>query len=353
MQPAQIRNAVKEVYELCLASSHPASEVISSYIRNRRYIGSKDRKALTEMVWRFLRFKAHTDWYLQTGKTLDDLLDMPFQDEEKMPDWVKLECPQWLLPHIPDAQNELKAMQEPAPTILRANGNRKEIIQKLAQEGITAQPTKQSPFGLILDKRYHLNTSKAYQEGLIEVQDEGSQLIALETEIAPHQTVFDMCAGAGGKSLIFAQMMNNTGHITAFDVSARSLMELAKRAHRAHATQIEPSLTFPTEPFDVVVIDTPCSGTGTMRRAPDAKWKLTQEHFEKLLKTQAELLEKAVPLVKNKLCYMTCSLTTDENEMQVEAFLSKHPDFKLIRQKRFSPYLTQTDGFFVAIMVKN
>ena len=352
MQPEQIKKAAEELWYLCLQSPHPASEVISGYTRSRRYIGSKDRKKLTEYVWKMLRFKAHIEFYMERGKTFQELLDIEIQDCNDMPDWVRLECPEWLLKKIPDAENELKAMLTNAPTILRANGNRNEIIKKLAQEGIIGSPTPLSPYGIKLDKRYNLNLSETYKKGLVEVQDEGSQLIALETQVCPEQSLFDMCAGAGGKSLFFAQMMKNKGSIIAYDISSRSLIELEKRAQRAHANIIHTTLDFPKELFDVVVIDAPCSGTGTCRRMPDAKWKITQTQFQNLIKTQAELLEKGAPLTQEKLCYMTCSLTNDENEAQIQNFLKKHSDFILLSQKRFSPFQSNTDGFYVAIMKK-
>lgn len=353
MQPEQIKKAAEELWQLCFQSPHPASEIISAYTRSRRYIGSKDRQKLTNYVWKMLRFKAHVDFYIQQGVLFQNLLDQELIDSPDMPEWVRLECPSWLLDKIPDAEKELKAMQTPAPTILRANGNRAEIIRRLAQEGITGTPTKYSPFGIQLDKRYNLNIAKAYRNGWVEVQDEGSQLIALETRISPGQSVFDMCAGAGGKSLIFAQMMQNKGSITAYDISARSLIELEKRAARACTDIIHPTLDFPTEPFDVVVIDAPCSGSGTWRRAPDAKWKLLPARFDLLIKTQAELLRKGAPLATQKLCYMTCSLTQDENEDQIETFLKEHREWQCIFQKRLSPYRTETDGFFIAVMEKN
>ena len=147
MQPEQIKKAAEELWQLCFQSPHPASEIISAYTRSRRYIGSKDRQKLTNYVWKMLRFKAHVDFYIQQGVLFQNLLDQELIDSPDMPEWVRLECPSWLLDKIPDAEKELKAMQTPAPTILRANGNRAEIIRRLAQEGITGTPTKYSPFG--------------------------------------------------------------------------------------------------------------------------------------------------------------------------------------------------------------
>ncbi len=352
MHPEQIKNAAVELLELIEQSPHPASEIISSYTRSRRYIGSKDRKALTDMVWKALRYHAHLTWQTKDYAQQIALLETAQQDLPDMPDWVRLECPEWVLPHIPIADKELPALIEAAPIILRANGNRTDIQKRLAAEGIETTPTEKSPYGLILSKRQNLNVSETFKQGLVEVQDEGSQLIAIETNVQPDESVLDMCAGAGGKSLILSQIMKNTGRIVAHDVSFLSLKELGRRANRAHATNIEIATRLPDEVFDTVVVDAPCSGTGTWRRCPDAKWKLTPEHFQNIQKTQATILDQAVERTRRKLCYMTCSLTTAENEHQTQAFLKRHPSFQLLTEKRFSPYRTQTDGFYIAVFQK-
>lgn len=352
MHPEQIKNAAVELLNQIHQSPHPAHEVISAYTRSRRYIGSKDRRALTDMVWKALRYHAHLSWQSQKIEAQIALLETADVDLPGMPDWVRWECPEWLLPHIPQPDKELPALIAPAPIVLRANGNRSDVQRRLADEGIETTLTSKSPYGLILQKRQNLNVSETFKQGLVEVQDEGSQLIALETEIQPEEQVLDMCAGAGGKSLILSQMMQNTGWIVAHDISFLSLKELGRRANRAHATNIEIAPNLPDALFDTVVVDAPCSGTGTWRRCPDAKWKLTPEHFQNIQKTQATLLDQAAKRTKNKLCYMTCSLTQDENENQTAAFLKHHPAFRLVKEKRFSPYRTQTDGFYVAVFQK-
>ena len=353
MHPEQIKNAAVELLKEIQQTSRPASEVISAYTRTRRYIGSKDRKALTNMVWKALRYHAHLSWRSQSIEEQISLLDTAEQDFSDMPDWVRLECPEWLLNHIPEPQKELPALILTAPIILRANGNREEIQKQLSSEGIETTHTTLSPYGLILSKRQNLSTSETFKKGFVEVQDEGSQLIALETEVLPGENILDMCAGAGGKSLILSQMMKNMGRITAYDISFLSLKELAKRATRAHATNIEIATQLPSDLFDTVIVDAPCSGTGTWRRCPDAKWKLTQEQFQNIQKTQSSILDKAAQRTRNKLCYMTCSITLDENEYQTKSFLERHPNFRLLKEKRFSPYQTQTDGFYIAVFIKD
>ena len=203
----------------------------------------------------------------------------------------------------------------------------------------------------------NLSMTQAWKEGLIEIQDEGAQLVALDIGVRPNNTVFDFCAGAGGKSLIFAQMMKNKGLIWAYDITAKKLFELVKRAKRAHIDiiQIQPQLPPPTTQFDYVVVDAPCSGCGTWRRNPHMRWHLTEKQLMHIVKSQMEILNRAEVYVKEGgyLAYITCSLTLDENENQVEQFLSTHPNYQVVRQKRYSPYRTGTDGFFLCLMQRS
>lgn len=318
MQQSQIDLAIQELLDLIDRTNRPANEVINSYTRSRRYIGSKDRCAITDGVWRILR-------------------DRP------IPDWI-----QKLIP-----ESELQAMKEPAQTILRANGDRLKIQKELLSEGIETDLTPLSPWGLILKKRVNLAGIKAYQSGQVEVQDEGSQLLALSTKVRPNETVLDYCAGAGGKSLALAQMMQNKGQIVAHDISAMSLKKLQVRAKRAGRTIIQTTQK-PKGLFDHVVVDAPCSGTGTWRRAPDAPFKLTEKQMKHYVMQQKQILDKAVDFVKPKgyLHYMTCSLMESENQAQMRAFLRRHSDFRLIHHTQFTPAKHHTDGFFLASFQK-
>ena len=322
MQSEQIQKAIDELWTLTQDAKRPASEIINEYTRARRYIGSKDRKSITEGVWARWRQKPY-------------------------PEWLKIK--------IPNFDDEFTAMNtSQAPTILRANGNREKIMASLKGEEIDCAPTDISPLGIVLEKRTNLTTLNTFKKGMIEVQDEGSQLIGLDTGIQPKENVLELCAGAGGKSLLFAQMMKDTGRIVASDISARSLAELEKRAKRANVHIIQTTLQIPNEKFDVVVIDAPCSGTGTYRRAPDNVHKLTKEQFAHLIETQKMLLEKALKYVKSnsRICYMTCSLTQDENENQIKEFLSTHKDWCCVMEKHYTPATTKTDGFYIAVLKK-
>ena len=318
MKPEQIQLAADELLEAIYTTSQPANEVINSYTRARRYIGSKDRKALVNIVW-------------QTIKSCP--------------------TPEWLKEYI--APEELRAMQSEASTILRANGNRLQIQKQLKQQGLETTPTPLSPLGLVLQKRTNLQTIPAYQQGLIEVQDEGSQLVALATQIQKGETVLDYCAGAGGKSLCFAQMMGNKGKIIAHDVSKISLKRLEERAKRAKTTIIHTTF-HPQGAFHHVVVDAPCSGSGTWRRNPDGRLKLTEKQIKALVKKQAAILDKASVFVEPNgfLHYITCSLINVENQDQMRSFLKRHKDFCLKHHQQWTPATTNTDGFFLATFQK-
>jgi len=318
MKPEQIQIAANELLQQINAAPCPANEVINAYTRQRRYIGSKDRHTLTDIVWQTIK---------------------------QMP------TPDWLKNYIP--QKELEAMRGESHTILRVNGNREQVQKQLTTQGIKSTLTPLSPLGLVLKKRTNLNIIPEYKNGLVEVQDEGSQLLALATGIKPNESVLDYCAGAGGKSLCFAQMMQNKGKIVAHDISAISLKELQKRANRAK-TDIITTTQHPVGVFDHVVVDAPCSGSGTWRRNPDGRLKLTPKQLKDLIKKQSEILNHAKQFVKTggKLHYMTCSLIAGENIDQMRAFLRKNTNFRLCHHQQWTPATTNTDGFFLATIQK-
>ena len=354
MRPESIIDAATELLTLLSASDQPAGEIINRYTRERRYIGSKDRRHLTDLVWTCIRHQARLK-YLYPDTPMRDILSGIFNQTLALPtripdapDTVNFEMPDWLLPLIPKV--ELPALLIPAPVVLRAVGNRDTVRQALADEGVETTPTPLSPFGLFLTKRTNIQGTNAYRAGLIEVQDEGSQCLALATGIKPGDTVLDYCAGAGGKSLIFAQMMQNRGQIVAHDISEHSLQELKRRATRAQATCIQVQRPLKPALYTHVVADAPCSGTGTWRRFPDRRWKLTPGQFQTLLQKQADILDKASDFVapNGYLSYMTCSMTEAENGRQAQAFLNRHADFVLVKEQAFTPATTRTDGFYLA-----
>ena len=359
MQQEEIKKAAAFLLEKIFNTNRPANELINSYLRTHRYIGSNDRKQLYSYVWDSIRFNARLEFSYPTHSWKERLEYLETINEiiDEAPNWVNWEVPEWMIKHIPEPEKELPCLLESPPVILRAIEDRTKVQMLLAQENIPTSLTSLSPFGLkVEDGRYNIVASRAYKDGLVEIQDEGAQMIALDINVKPKSSIFDFCAGAGGKSLIFAQIMKNQGEIASYDVSVRSLKELEKRAKRSHISIIKTYYKlFPNyKKFDYVVVDAPCSGTGTWRRCPDARWKITEKQLLNITQRQAEILEKASTYVKDGhfLCYMTCSITKEENEKQIENFLSSHQNFTLKYQKRYSPYRTQTDGFFITIMQK-
>jgi len=303
-------------------------------------------------------------------------------EHPNMPEPVKFEIPDWILPKLralfgPTLSDEMAAMNETAPLDLRVNllkATREEARIALAREGLQAEPTPFSPWGLRLQNRQSITSGKAFQDGLVEIQDEGSQLIALAVGAKPGMRVADYCAGAGGKTLAIAMGMENKGHIVACDVSAPRLDGAIKRLRRAGVHNAEQHLLAPGDKwvkrqsarFDRVLVDAPCTGTGTWRRNPDARTRLSETDLAELTQKQSEILDQAQKLVKpgGKLIYATCSLLNDENEAQLEAFLARTPGFRQVALEepdamrgalslRLSPKAHGTDGFFAAVLARD
>jgi 16S rRNA (cytosine967-C5)-methyltransferase len=259
-------------------------------------------------------------------------------------------------------------------------GSRESAAAALAAEGIGTEPTPLSPWGLRVPERRPVTSTRAFQEGLVEVQDEGSQLIALLTDARPGMRVADYCAGAGGKTLALAAAMGNRGRLTACDVSAPRLEGAVRRLRRAGVDNAERHLLEPGDrwakrragTFDRVLVDAPCTGTGTWRRNPDARTRTGPEDLRELVAKQAAVLDAAAGLVRpagGRLVYATCSLLPEEDEDQVRAFLGRHPGFAPLPLSvawaeaglppppagdgdflATSPARHGTDGFFAAIL---
>jgi 16S rRNA (cytosine967-C5)-methyltransferase len=270
-------------------------------------------------------------------------------------------------------------MGEPAPLDLRVNalkGSRDDARAMLRAEGVESEPTRLSPWGLRVAARQSVTTGQAFQSGAIEIQDEGSQLVAALVDARPEMRVADWCAGAGGKTLALAMTMANRGHIVACDVSAPRLEGAVRRLRRAGVHNVERHLIAAgdkwakrrAESFDRVLVDVPCTGTGTWRRNPDARGRLRESDLAELLGKQVAILDAASRLVRigGRLVYATCSLLAEENEAQVSAFLTRRPEFALVPLAQtwsletpcpcegnylsLTPLRHGTDGFFAAVL---
>jgi 16S rRNA (cytosine967-C5)-methyltransferase len=427
MTPASRIQSVIDLLGEVLKSDAPADGVVSSFFRNRRFIGAKDRKAIASQLWRILRSRAKLIWGLKadhaTARLLViadliyaesknvDALTGPFSgakyepepmtgyerktaekfaatDWSKMPRHVRHELPEWLLERFDRAfgelaDNELNALGQEAGLDLRANtlkSTRDEVLERLSAEELAPMLTPYSPWGLRLPARIAIGAHAGFQEGIMEVQDEASQLCALLVDAQSGMAVLDLCAGAGGKTLAIAATMANKGRLIACDVSVKRLERSKLRLRRAgvhNATlrileEHDKWVGRQAGAFDRVLVDAPCSGTGAWRRNPDARWRLETANLVNLKATQDQVLDQAAPLVKTggRLIYATCSLLPEENTERVTQFLHRHSEFKVLPVPdvwkgllgsdcpvphdflTLTPARHGTDGFFVAILAR-
>ncbi len=421
MTPAARLKATLDLLQEIATTPRPADALVSGYLRARRYIGSHDRADISTRLYAVLRHQARLDWWLQRygldraprgrllawlvlgeklkPETLGEMccggkftpasltdgeraflckIENGSVEHPDMPQAIVAECPSELLGSLrkkfgENFMHEMRAMQEEAPLDLRINPlktTRDEILKILEESRFKAGPCPFSPWGIRIAGRPSLAGLPMLKNGLVEIQDEGSQLVALAVDAKPGEQVVDFCAGAGGKALALAAMMKNKGRIVACDVMAGRLERSRARFRRAGVHTIEVrALKSERDPwikkhkgaFDRVLVDAPCSGTGTWRRNPDARWRELGPGLENLLKMQAGILESASRLVKKggRLVYATCSLLPEENENQIETYLASHPEFKLVPcglekalYLSLSPAGHGTDGFFAAVLEK-
>jgi len=235
-------------------------------------------------------------------------------------------------------------------------------MESLNRQGCEAAATSLSPWGVLAGKRFNVSEIPEFKKGFFEVQDEGSQMIVLAVDPQPGEVLWDACAGGGGKTLFAAALMKNSGRVLASDVRTGKLEELRKRAKRAGAfnifaagiKELEKKKIF-AEGVDKLLIDAPCSGTGTLRRNPDQKWRLTKEIIVQFRENQLKILTDCAPHLKRggTLVYATCSLQPEENENVVDHFLKQHSGFcRAAADRRFFPHRHGTDGVFVAKLLK-
>lgn len=406
MKEASRIQAAIEILEEVLKDTFPADSLLEQYFKSRRYIGAKDRRFIAELVWHVIRHRCQYTEMLHnyvSARLLIALnlikagsdIELLFNGEMYAPDLLAkkeknilkeaslfesfsasalYECPDWLYCKFSD-QNLLAALNKQAPVDVRANlTSREEAQRDLQKEGLFFSFTPYSPIGLRSEERINLKNCMTYQDGKIEVMDEGSQLLAQLCQAKPHHKIIDYCAGAGGKSLAIASLMHNDGVIWAHDINAERLFRIKKRAERLDILNIKPIKDVTDFDYDRFIIDAPCSGSGTWRRAPDAKFRLTPAKLQNICQTQADLLNFGAQHTKigGYLIYMTCSVFAEENEQQIEKFLQQKTNFQLINHQKlwedtldlkffpfdtskwlkFSPLTTLTDGFFFCCLKK-
>ena len=375
MHPKALLDACTALVQLVLKFDHPADAVVSRFFRDNRNLGPRERNTLAETTYAVLRQKLLFEHLARSGsgprerrlailgfhgdrnyiKSALNEQECQWLDstERVRPDELmahhRHNLPDWLVaPLKAQVGNEFEAlassMNEPAGLDLRVNTYKQkrpvalEQLKKFAMEGV---PTPYSPWGIRLQGKPAINKLPAFISGELEVQDEGSQLLAWLLEAKRSEMVADFCAGAGGKTLAIGATMRNTGRLYAFDVSAHRLDALKPRLARSGLSNVHPvaiaherddRIKRLAGKMDRVLVDAPCSGLGTLRRNPDLKWRQTPAGVLELQAKQTAILASASRLVKagGRLVYATCSVLPEENEAVAEAFSTAHPDFELL-----------------------
>ena len=429
MTPAARLSAAIELIDAIEAQRVPAAQALKEWGSAHRFAGSGDRAAIAGLVWDVLRRRASSAWIMESDTARARVLGMlkvergmdadaiaalcdggrfapqPLTDPERAalasrttedaPPPIAGDYPEWLDPYLAqtfgdDRAAEAAAMASRAPLDLRVNtlkGKREKVLRSLAH--LDAKETQWSPIGLRIElgadaRNPGIHAEEDFIKGAVEVQDEGSQLAALLSAAKPGEQVIDLCAGAGGKTLALAAMMGGKGRLIATDRDKRQLAPIHERLSRAgvHNAEVR-APKGDAEPLadikasaDLVLIDAPCSGTGTWRRNPDAKWRIRPGALEIRLKDQVEVLDRASAMLKpgGRIAYITCSVLPPENSEQVRAFVARHPEFSVqppaetasvlwdkaeafaeaaLRSEEgwlMTPRRTGTDGFFVSIL---
>jgi 16S rRNA (cytosine967-C5)-methyltransferase len=417
MHPKALLDACAELVRLTLQFNHPADAVVSRFFRDNRNLGPRERATLSETVFKVLRQKLLFEHMARSGSGAKerrlailgfagprDFVKSALNDTEKK--WLDMcdsiqpadlmsqhihNLPDWLARPLKEQLGDefdalAKSFQEPGTLDLRVNDlneKRSEVHKELSAAGNASEPTPFSPWGLRLQGKPSLAKVKAFERGAVEVQDEGSQLLALLLDAHRGEMVVDFCAGAGGKTLAIGAAMRNTGRLYALDTSAHRLDALKPRLARSQLSNVHPAAIAHERDdrvkrlagkIDRVLVDAPCSGLGTLRRNPDLKWRQKPEGIADVAVLQTAILDSAARLLKSggRLVYATCSVLPQENEDIANAFSAAHPDFvqvpvldELTRLKvanaqtlcsgqflRLWPHRHGTDGFFAAIWVR-
>ena len=415
MHPNALLDLTTELLRAVLRLDAPADGIVSAFFRQHRGLGPRERHALAETTYTVLRQRLLFQHLAQSGSgplerrltalawqgsdtSLRSALTPPEQawlaqvsavDRASLPDKLRHNLPDWLAGPLREQLGDdfwplAASLGEPAPLDLRVNtikAKRDDVRGALAAAGIPAEDTPFSPWGLRLQGKPAVNKLDLYTQGAIEVQDEGSQMLALLTDAKRGEMVVDFCAGAGGKTLALGASMRNTGRLYAFDTSGHRLEALKPRLARSGLSNVHPAqiaherddrIKRLSGKIDRVLIDAPCSGLGTLRRNPDLKWRQSPKSVAELQVKQAAILAGAARLLKpgGRLVYATCSLLAAENEVIAEAFSAERSaDFELLLAQavletarvpraaelvsgpymRLWPHRHHTDGFFAAV----
>jgi 16S rRNA (cytosine967-C5)-methyltransferase len=410
--PPAILGNTEEVLREILRFTAPADVTLSRYFKDHPRLGGRERGAVAEAVYAVLRNKSFFTDFAGSGnapmrrltvlglaeavgaESLGGLTEEETEflarikeiDRKLLSPLLRTNLPQWLHDKLVAQFGEQETMElaavlnTPAPLDLRVNSikaTRDDVAAKLAEAPIIAEPMPYAPLGLRVQKKPALQNLPLFKEGAIEVQDEGSQVLAQLVGARRGEMVVDFCAGAGGKTLALGAIMRNSGRLYAFDVSEKRLAKLKPRMARSGLSNVHPVVIAHERDakvkrlagkIDRVLVDAPCSGLGTLRRNPDVKWRQQPESIAEMQEKQQSILDGASRLVKSggRLVYATCSLLNEENDVVVEQFLATHDDFQLVpmsdvlaeqriplemdKYLKLLPHKHNTDGFFAAVL---
>jgi 16S rRNA (cytosine967-C5)-methyltransferase len=423
MHPKAILDACSELVRLTLKFDHPADAIVSRFFRDHRGLGPRERATLAETVYTVLRKKQLFDHFAPSGSGPKerrlailgfygpgDFLRSALTEQEI--NWLdqcekvnvadlmerhRHNLPEWLVQPLKEQLGAefwplVESFNKGAGLDLRVNAlnaKRADVQKELAQLGIKAVPTPFSPWGLRIAGKPTLNKMESFKRGAFEVQDEGSQLLAMLLDAKRGEMVVDFCAGAGGKTLAIGAAMRSTGRLYAFDTSAHRLDSFKSRQARSGLSNVHPAVIAHERDdrvkrlsgkIDRVLVDAPCTGMGTLRRNPDLKWRQNLQAVEEMTVKQTAILQSAARLLKpgGRLVYATCSVLPQENEAIAQAFSEANPEFAPLeagevlsglkvegaaglcsggesgqRFLRLWPHRHQTDGFFAAVWQKN
>ena len=384
-----VHTALEAIFE----QGHYADKVIERTLKSNPKWGAKDRSFIAETTyemvrwWRLINFLSPSKdpwdlfgtYWLMQGNELPDWEEFARLQPEKIRGKYENITDPGLLESIPEWlqtlgsqelgekwEAEIHALNEEAEVVLRVNTlktTRERLKNLLEADGIRSYLVKGYPDALVLEERQNVFRHPSFKEGLFEVQDASSQLVAAALQVEPGMRVIDACAGAGGKSLHLAALMGNKGKVISMDVEEWKLQQAKLRARRNGVSIFEPKIIEGSktikrlkESADRLLLDVPCSGLGVLRRNPDTKWKLSLESLEKVQKTQQELLQAYPSMLKKggQLVYATCSILPSENEEQIKKFLASEAgkDFELIEDRKVLAQESGFDGFYIARLLK-
>jgi 16S rRNA (cytosine967-C5)-methyltransferase len=391
--PNLVKSLAHALHEIFIEDRY-ADKVVDFMLKNNSKWGSRDRAFIAESTYEIVRNKR---FLLHLGQisTIDNLADLYTligvylkNKYSEIPDWVEFKdvslientnferkikesYPDWIddlmLEQLGEElwNKESVAQNQPANLVLRVNTlktNKDLLIKDLLKLGIEVQQVDSQEDTLVLTKKANLFKNELFMKGHFEIQDGSSQMIAPFLDLKPGMTVIDACAGAGGKALHIAALMENNGKIVAMDLEENKLVELNRRSKRAGVRIINSqvisspkTIEYLKDSADRLLLDVPCSGLGVLRRNPDAKWKLNPAFIEKIQITQAEILQKYSKMLKKGgiLVYATCSILPKENNEQIERFLKENLNFELLEDKKIFASTHHFDGFYMAKLKRN